>query len=81
MGQQLSPDQSRKITRLPPPDGVLAKDRAPVHSFHTLLRYLRTIVKDRIRLKAHAAIEFDKITTPTPLQQRALDLLRVSLSL
>ncbi|HEX9762161.1 MAG TPA: hypothetical protein VGA97_03585 [Acidimicrobiia bacterium] len=56
-------------------------DGAPVHSFHTLLRDLRTIVKDRIRLKAHPAIEFDKITTPTPLQQRALDLLGVSLRL
>src|SRR2546426_7081678 len=54
---------------------------APVHSFHTLLRDLRTIVKDRIRLTAHPAIEFDKTTTPTPLQQRALDLLGVSLIL
>ena len=54
---------------------------APVHSFHTLLRDLRTIVKDRIRLTAHPAIEFDKTTTPTPLQQRALDRLGVSLIL
>ena len=53
----------------------------PVHSFPSLLRHLRTIVKDRIRLKSDAAIEFDKITTPTPLQQRALDLLGVSLTL
>ena len=52
----------------------------PVHSFRTLLRDLRTIVKDRIRLTAHPAIEFDKTTTPTPLQQRALDRLGVSLS-
>jgi len=53
---------------------------APVHRFQSLLRHLRTIVKDRMRLKAAPAIEFDKITTPTPLQQRALDLLGVSLS-
>jgi hypothetical protein len=53
----------------------------PVHSFQSLLRHLRTIVKDRMRLKSAAAIEFDKITTPTPLQQRALDLLGVSLTL
>jgi Transposase DDE domain len=53
----------------------------PVHSFQSLLRHLRTIVKDRMRLKSDAAIEFDKITTPTPLQQRALDLLGVSLTL
>ena len=51
----------------------------PVHSFRTLLRDLRTIVKDRIRLTAHPTIEFDKTTTPTPLQQRALDRLGVSL--
>ena len=54
---------------------------APVHSFQSLLHHLRTIVKDRMRLKSDAAIEFDKITTPTPLQQRALDLLGVSLTL
>ena len=53
----------------------------PVHSFQSLLRHLRTIVKDRIRLKSDAAIEFDKLTTPTPLQQRALDRLGVSLTL
>jgi hypothetical protein len=53
----------------------------PVHSFHSLVRHLRTIVKDHMRLKSDAAIEFDKITTPTPLQQRALDLLGVSLAL
>ena len=35
-----------------------------------------------MRLKSDAAIEFDKTTTPTPLQQRALSyLLGVSLSL
>ncbi len=53
----------------------------PVHSFQSLLRHLRTIVKDRLRLKSDAAIEFDKITTPTPLQQRALERLGVSLTL
>jgi Transposase DDE domain len=54
-------------------------DEAPVHSFQSLLRHLRTIVKDRMRLKKSVtAIEFDKITTPTPLQQRALDRLGLS---
>jgi hypothetical protein len=56
-------------------------DGEPVHSFQSLLRHLRTIVKDRMRLKSDTAIEFDKTTTPTPLQQRALDLLGVSLIL
>jgi len=46
-------------------------DGAPVHSFQSLLRHLGTIVKDRVRLKSDVAIEFDKITTPTALQQRA----------
>jgi hypothetical protein len=53
----------------------------PVPSFQSLLRHLRTIVKDRMRLKSDAAIEFDKLTTPTPLQQRAFDLLGISLTL
>lgn len=56
------------------------EDEAPVHSFQTLLRDLRTIVKSRVQLKGAPATEFDKITVPTPLQQRALDLLGVSLS-
>ena len=38
-----------------------------------------TIVKNRVRPKLGATAAFDKITTPTPVQQRALDLLQVSL--
>ena len=52
-----------------------------VHSFQSLLRHLPTIVKDRMRLKSNAGIAFDKITTPTSLQQRALAQLGVSLTL
>jgi hypothetical protein len=55
------------------------EDDVPVHSFQTLLRDLRTVVANRIRLKA-ANAEFDRITTPTALQRRALDLLQVSLA-
>jgi hypothetical protein len=51
----------------------------PVHSFRTLLQDLATIVKARIRPKLPDAPEFEKVTTPTPLQQKALDLLRVRL--
>jgi transposase len=51
---------------------------AVVHSFQTLLKDLATVVKNRIRTKDAGALGFDKITTPTPLQQRALDLLGVS---
>ncbi|HXV77264.1 MAG TPA: IS1634 family transposase [Candidatus Polarisedimenticolaceae bacterium] len=53
----------------------------PVHSFRTLLEDLATITKNRVRPRGAqtAAAEFDLVTTPTPLQQRALSLLGVSL--
>ena len=51
----------------------------PVHSFQTLLRDLRTIAANHIRLKT-ANAEFIRITNPTSLQRRALDLLQVSLT-
>jgi len=47
----------------------------PVHSFETLLEDLRTIARNRIRFHR---VSFDKTTVPTPLQQRAFDLLGVS---
>lgn len=61
-------------------------DGEPVHSFQTLLEDLATINKNRVHLKSPTtagpkALAFDQITTPTPFQQRALDLLGVSLSL
>ena len=52
---------------------------APVHSFQTLLADLATIVKNRIEPKVVGAEPFDQTTRPTPLQQRALDLLHVRL--
>lgn len=51
----------------------------PVHSFQTLLRDLSTIAKNRVQPRAGGVPSFDVVTRPTPLQQRALDLLRVSL--
>lgn len=51
----------------------------PVHSFQTLLQDLATVAKNRIRFGA-SALETTMFTTPTPLQQRALDLLQVSLN-
>jgi hypothetical protein len=50
-----------------------------VHSFQTLLRDLATIVNNRVQPKDAAIPAFDIITTPTALQQRPLDLLRVPL--
>jgi transposase len=50
-----------------------------VHSFRTLLADLATIVRNTCRATCVEAPDFEKTTTPTPLQQRALDLLGVSL--
>ncbi len=55
----------------------------PVHSFQTLLRDLATIAKNTIvfntnHLDSGEAPTFARITVPTPLQQRAFDLLGVA---
>ena len=55
------------------------EDNAPVHSLSTLLRDLATVVKNRVQPKVDGAVPFDMITKPTPLQQRAFDLLDVHL--
>ena len=56
-------------------------DGRPVHSFQTLLRDLGTITKNQIRF-VHSPLETtEMLTTPTPLQQHALDLLQVPLRL
>ena len=52
-------------------------DDLPVHSFQTLLNDLATIVSNRVQPRDAALPAFDIITTPTALQQRALDLLRL----
>ena len=51
----------------------------PVHSFRTLLQDLATIVRNRLQPAMPGLPAFDKTTWPTPLQQRALDLLGVRL--
>ncbi len=55
------------------------EDDLPVHSFQTLLADLATIVKNRIQPLIPDAPTFDKLTTPTHVQQKALDLLGVRL--
>jgi transposase len=58
------------------------QDGLPVHSFQTLLKDLATIVKNRVVAKDVVDPEpFDMVTKPTPFQQRALDLLGVSVTL
>lgn len=54
----------------------LTKDGLPLHSFRTLLKDLATLSKNTIRM---GDATFDRLTTPTPVQQRAFDLLGVSL--
>jgi hypothetical protein len=53
-------------------------DGSPVHSFHTLLEDLATMVKSHIKPKGLELDPFVKITSPTPLQHKAFDLLGVS---
>ena len=54
---------------------------ATVHSLQTLLGDLATIVKNRIRPTDKNIAAFDMLTQPTAIQQRALDLLDVTLRL
>jgi transposase len=54
-------------------------DGLKVHSFQTLLGDLANIVKNRIQPKDKTTSAFDMITTPTTLQQKALDSLGVAL--
>jgi len=68
-----SPEAERKAARKRTDDGL------PVHSFRTLLDDLRTIVQSRLQPQVADLPAFDKITRPTPLQQRAFDLLGVRL--
>jgi transposase len=52
----------------------------PVHSFRTLLMDLATITRNTVEVKEnYESVRFEKTTRPTPLQQRALDLLGVKL--
>lgn len=47
----------------------------PVHSFRTLLQDLATLTRNRIVPKSVEAQPFDMLASPTPLQQRAFELL------
>jgi len=54
------------------------QDGFPVHSFRSLLRDLATLTVNRIEPAGLAGAAFDKTTTPTTLQGRALALLGLS---
>lgn len=70
---QRSPKALSKIQMKRTEDGL------PVHSFHTLLNDMATIVKNHMEPKEDGLPSFEKMTRPTPLQQRVLDLLGVRL--
>ena len=55
-------------------------DASPVHSFHSLLAELATLTKNTVRVPNSSAT-FDKLTNPTPLQSRALQLIGLTASL
>jgi hypothetical protein len=67
-----SPSALRKATT------KLTVDDLPVHSFQSLLSDLATLAKNRIVPATKDPVPFDLFTTPTPLQQRAFDLLHVN---
>ena len=50
-------------------------DGRPVHSFQKLLGDLQTLAKNKIQM---GEVSFEMITAPTPLQQRAFELLQLS---
>jgi len=52
----------------------------PVHSFRTLLADLGSLVRNTCTPTVTGAPTFEKTTRPTPLQQRAFELLRVKLT-
>jgi len=66
-----SPSARRKASSKRTPDGL------PVHSFQTLLVDLATITSNTLRYNQDDAPDVERITIPTPTQQRALDLLDV----
>ena len=69
---QRSPSAQRKaLTRL-------TADDTPVHGFQTLMSDLATIAKNRILPEVTDPVPFDLVTTPTPLQHCAFDLLGVN---
>jgi transposase len=70
---QRSPSAIRKQTTGVTPDGL------PVHSFQTLLADLATLARNTIVTAVAPNLPLTVFTRPTPVQQRAIDLLEVAL--
>ena len=81
------PARPDPVASAPRSERALRKDRThrtvegfPVHSFRTLLANLATLVKNRVIPHGGGQrAAFDLLTQPTPLQQRAFDLLGLQL--
>ena len=50
-------------------------DRTPAHSFHTLLEHLATLSRDDITFAGPTPTAIQKLTTPTPTQRKAFQLI------
>ena len=68
-----SPAALRKAQSKKTPDGL------PVHSFQTLMKSLATLTRNRIQPTLPRTPSFQTLTRPSPLQQKALSLLGVTL--
>ena len=62
---QRSPQAKRKDRTKRSADGL------PIQSFRGLLKNLSTIARNRIQPTIEGAVPFDKMTMPSPVQQRA----------
>ena len=56
----------------------MTPDGLPVHSFRTLLADLATLTQNQVRPLGPDGVTLDVLTMPTPLQQRAFELLGIS---
>jgi len=79
-------ERDRKSIVAPAPRSAVAKrkdwhretsDGLPVQSFQCLMKDLGTLCANQVRWTSCPQVEFRRITAPTPLQQRAFDLLGV----
>jgi hypothetical protein len=68
------PPAQRSPSALEKAQVKLTADGEPVHSFRTLLKHLATLTRNRVRA---GNATFTQLSAPTPLQQRAFDLLQV----
>ena len=72
---QRSADATAKASHRRLPDG------SPAHSFRTLLDHLGTLARDQIEFADPAGATIHKLTSPTPTQRRAFDLVGAPLPL